>query len=312
MMRIRIACILIVVLALCACSTSSHIALNTMTEEKRQQLIDDIMIAQTLMDPKRPGEGDCLFADRRLYYMGNYDGYDYVFYDSLQFSDWCDRIGEEFFFDNQYSNIYLIKDGEKIELRQASEDKLISDSGLFQLAKHFYQFQEAHADVPGFFVLGYGEYVFRYASQDSLDCYIAQEVPADRKQAFLYEMLCVEAKGFGLEWDHPGQNNQIFADAPYYYLGTYVDGDAVLRMESDLQHWEKAIGEESFCCFNFFSISIYRNRVCTSLQTDYESGLITDEDLFTLAKRFYQFQLENAEDPDAVRQLYSDYAARYE
>ena len=75
---------------------------------------------------------------------------------------------------------------------------------------------------------------------------------------------------------------------------------------------EIVVGAELFRCANFFEIILYRDLEGVGIADAYEQGWISVEDLFTLAKRFYQFQLENAEDPDAVRQLYGDYAARYE
>ena len=91
-------------------------------------------------DPEKPGEDDLLCADGNIYYMGTYGRYDVLFYDSSQFASWRERIGEELFYDNQYSNIYLIGNGEKIMLRKAYSQGLVRDRDLFDLAKHFYQF----------------------------------------------------------------------------------------------------------------------------------------------------------------------------
>ena len=296
----RILCLLLTasfLFCLSGCS-SAFTTDSDLSKELRNELMMAIMMEVTRKNPEKPGEGQKLFADSNTYYLGTYQKYIAVFCKSYQFAIWDETIGEERFCDSTYSGIYLVRGTEYIELRNAYREGKISDKNLFRLAASYYRFK--------------GLEIERYAGVEPSENEILSE---ENRKDIAYQVLYAYAKQiYEMDINAPGKGAQIFADCPYYYMGTYQNGHAVFYD----QDYQKElvlypVGEEFFSGLHeWFNIYLYQGDTKKELSEVYEENLLTDEELFALAKRFYQFRLEHAEDPDAVRQLYGDYAARYE
>ena len=287
-----------------AWETPDPLYADELSEELRLKMMILVIDSQLQMNPFDPGENEWMFAGSGQYrFIGNYAGYAAIFVKGHQMAYWEEHIGNEVFRAGNSSNIYLYRDGKRIALKKAYLEGLINDKQLYRLAARYYRLQVGE----------HGVIDERYRGVEQSK---REKISDAQKEQLRFEWFYLRSNEFGYDIDSPGEGARIFADndqsVDHYYLGTYNGVHAIFCDYGVSPSKTEIVGKELFTRLTLSYVSLWQGGNTIGLQKGFEKGWISSEDLFTLAKRFYQFQMENAEDPDAVRQLYGDYAARYE
>lgn len=110
---------------------------DTLSENKRYEIME-AWAAKTGANPGKLLAGEGNIVTEGLYYYGTYDGYDYLFADSMLFSKMECCVGEEFFFNTQDGRMWVYHDGAFTELRLAYNDGTVPDDVVAEVAQKHY------------------------------------------------------------------------------------------------------------------------------------------------------------------------------
>ena len=291
--------------------TESHYC-GSMTEEIRRDVMLSVLYDLPGAGVPLEGDGTQVFdsgPERKWYYIGTVQGYIVLLFKGNGIEHMRDYLGQEIFLHNDSANLYLYKNHTMYLLEaEFFTGRLTSKKLFYKLAACLYQYQVANGREELYERWGYVDYADRY--REALP---SNTVPLTIQEK--WNILYALGKYYGCDMERPGEGNQLFADKPLYYLGEYNGWYVTFYMDESLYPEMLQVGQEVFWC-SYDSLKLRSTDEDATPHAVYLKYLpdeaIGDEELFALAKRFYQFRLEHAEDPDAVRQLYGDYATRYE
>ncbi len=277
-----------------------------LTEDIRRDVMLSVLYDLPGAGVPLEGDGTQVFDGGRFYYVGTVQGYILLMATGNTIYKLQARLGDEIFLHDGSAGLYLYRDHTLYHLEtEYATGGLTDKSLLHKLAVCFYQYQQVN---------GLAELYARYGYADRYkEALPSNTVPLTIREK--WNILYALGKYYGCDMERPGEGNQLFADKPLYYLGEYNGWYVTSYMDESLYPEMLQVGQEVFWC-SYDSLKLRStDEDATPRAVSMENlpdEAIGDEELFALAKRFYQFQLERAEDPEQVRQLYGEYAERYE
>lgn len=302
---------------LAGCGTGEPETADTLTEDTRQTLMWDMILSATDLDPDQPGEGAYIFDSQKYFYLGTFQGYDAVYAEGAPLAVWDVNVGQEHFFGPSLSTILLLQGTSAIDFWEAYRDDRIDEDTLFSLAKRLYLLQRARFG-PDRLAEAYGDFAERYAAEDPADQTYVQALDDEKRQSLMRGIICYNAKtAHGWDINNPGEGDLIFRydeerKTGYWYMGTYSGYAVVYTRINANEPWAEQVGEELFSDVQPFAVNLYHNGQSFTLEEALQKELITDADLMALAKRVYHFLLNHTDDPARIKELYGEFAARYE
>lgn len=286
---------------------------GNMTEDIRHDVMLSIVCGLPGVGRPLPGEAALLFEDGSpyysYYYIGTVDEYIVLLFVSNTMFNMQDKFGNEIFLHDGAAALYLYRDHTLYSLEEEYLFHRLTDEILLhKLAACLYQYQAAAGLASLYENWGYAD---RYRDAEP-----ANTTPLSQAQKT--DILYAIGKYYGFDAARPGKGNQVFEDKQTFYLGAYQgwyaaayldDQDSMYKLHSVGSEAFGALGRDIVC---FYPVDAYTAPYCLDLRSVYEKGLINETDLFEVAKALYQHHIATSDDPEAIRQLYGEFAARYE